>query len=718
MIDNLQVRLDDYRKREQRRGDKRKNLDELKVSHTHKHIHEVNTPISPDKAYYPFQLQMPPPPNTQPVAATAPIPPPVQIVKEKSPKNAVRTERYAELLRDYELSVDRCHRMESENEMLRTQANSLQSQVHDLSQQRLETEVRYEQLRKRHEITQEEVKTLRDRLNNNQVSNALGQVPTASPHPNYLYEYTNEKVEKEFAIERAKQLETEKEKAENELFEAKVQCEKLQIDVNSLRKKEREKQNKFESAISNYEKSQETIQFLEEKVHKYKKRLQKEIEIQQLEQDRLIDSFTQQKAQYQSMLKKREEERKEDVTQYEEIVTKLRSEIDRLEREVADREHLNESRFIKDQQEQQTMYKQQLDEYKKRNQQQLQQIREQNLVHVQQLQTEREELEKQFATQRDQLQNQIEQQQYQRDLLQQQLLQHQAQVEQLQLQMERLREESQQQVEKIREDSQQQLERLRAEAKGQADVAQEMYKTKLSQLKDQHKKQLDEQIENAKKKLVKRDEKAETLRLEWEAELASREEKYNAERRDAELDLESAQRHVSQLQHALTEEKEERQMLRNELENARKNTEQLAIKIDELQRSRMANLVDDQIQTVETAISLENLLHRQEQYDSQIDFMSNEVRTQTVKLQELERQNEKLNKQLEEAHQHLITSNSDIRNYVTQLEASLNENAALRNTIIKLEGEVDMVHESRRSLEKEVKKRNRFISTFVQPILK
>jgi chromosome segregation ATPase len=678
----------------------------------------VNTPISPDKAYYPFQLQMPPPPNTQPVAATAPIPPPVQVVKEKSPKNAVRTERYAELLRDYELSVDRCHRMESENEMLRTQANSLQSQVHDLSQQRLETEVRYEQLRKRHEITQEEVKTLRDRLNNNQVSNALGQVPTASPHPNYLYEYTNEKVEKEFAIERAKQLETEKEKAENELFEAKVQCEKLQIDVNSLRKKEREKQNKFESAISNYEKSQETIQFLEEKVHKYKKRLQKEIEIQQLEQDRLIDSFTQQKAQYQSMLKKREEERKEDVTQYEEIVTKLRSEIDRLEREVADREHLNESRFIKDQQEQQTMYKQQLDEYKKRNQQQLQQIREQNLVHVQQLQTEREELEKQFATQRDQLQNQIEQQQYQRDLLQQQLSQHQAQVEQLQLQMERLREESQQQVEKIREDSQQQLERLRAEAKGQADVAQEMYKTKLSQLKDQHKKQLDEQIENAKKKLVKRDEKAETLRLEWEAELASREEKYNAERRDAELDLESAQRHVSQLQHALTEEKEERQMLRNELENARKNTEQLAIKIDELQRSRMANLVDDQIQTVETAISLENLLHRQEQYDSQIDFMSNEVRTQTVKLQELERQNEKLNKQLEEAHQHLITSNSDIRNYVTQLEASLNENAALRNTIIKLEGEVDMVHESRRSLEKEVKKRNRFISTFVQPILK
>jgi hypothetical protein len=108
IIDNLQVRLDDFRRREQKRLEKHKKSspDELTVKHTHKHVHEVTTPLSPEKTkthYVPIQLQMPPPP--QPIIQQPPPPlqPQIQIIRDTSSprrKNSVTTERYAELLRD------------------------------------------------------------------------------------------------------------------------------------------------------------------------------------------------------------------------------------------------------------------------------------------------------------------------------------------------------------------------------------------------------------------------------------------------------------------------------------------------------------------------------------------------------------------------------------------------------------------------------------------
>lgn len=585
--------------------------------------------------------------------------------------------------------MDNCSRLKSESELVRNQSTQLQQDKHSLEQKMVELEIKCEQQRKRYELAQEELKLVRDRVVTNQnAASATTNTPAAITQHTYMYEYTNEKVEKEFILERYKQLGEEKEKLENELFETKISCEKLIIDVNSLKKREMDKQTKYDESTLLYEKAQEQIQLLEDKVHKYKKYLQKEGNIHREHQEQIMEDFAKQSSSLQQQIRKVSDERKDEQALYEEQIEKLKSTIAHLENLLSEKEIANQNKMIKEQQEHQSTFKNQLEEYKKRTEQRMNQLREETVQQQTKLSQEHKDSEQRILQQRDVLNSQIDSLRGENKALTIQL------------------EDSSSQLESIRRD----FELAKHDFENSKQSHEGLFKEKLKDQYDKMKKQHAELSDHYHKKISKCQEDFEKQKIELNNLLEK-------EKRISNSLQANMKKEQSLLQASIQKEIDIKDQLKLENQDLKLQIAQLYNRIEAAKKERSKDKRDCEMQTDETIISLEHLTSQQERFDDELDAMNSELRQMRTRLEESTSLNEKSNQRVDETHHHLMLLNNQVRQYREQYEYMVTESSSLKTLVNKLETQLTATKDSKRYLEEEISKRNQFITQFVGPII-
>jgi chromosome segregation ATPase len=168
------------------------------------------------------------------------------------------------------------------SEQYSSKVDRMEQHIH---QQQAKIEKQEEQIRILHDTLDQRNEQLRRaeiqkedqiRMLNETVDKKLRQVEQQKDQ-NWLYEYTNEKVEKEFINERLRTVEKERERLEKEVSDLKSANERMLQDIQNLnqQKNKNKESDKVEIDGMKFEilKYRETVKVLQQKLQKYKKRI-------------------------------------------------------------------------------------------------------------------------------------------------------------------------------------------------------------------------------------------------------------------------------------------------------------------------------------------------------------------------------------------------------------------------------------------------------------